>query len=141
MTAEAERSLPQALGRRFGNARLERAEPGSEFAHWISRAVSSLDEPGRSPELPLDIIGTAFQARVWEALRRIPAGETCSYADVAAQIGRPAAARAVARACGDNPLAVVVPCHRVVGRDGSLRGYRWGIERKRALLARERRSG
>ena len=88
--------------------------------------------------LPLDIRGTVFQRQVWEALRAIPAGETRSYGEVAAGIGRPGAVRAVARACGANAVAVAVPCHRVVARDGGLAGYRWGVARKRALLARER---
>ena len=81
--------------------------------------------------------GTAFQQRVWQALREIPAGQTASYAEVAARIGRPAAVRAVARACATNPVAVIVPCHRVVKTDGALSGYRWGVERKRRLLKLE----
>jgi AraC family transcriptional regulator of adaptative response/methylated-DNA-[protein]-cysteine methyltransferase len=89
-------------------------------------------------DIPLDVRGTVFQRRVWDALASIPAGEQLSYADLARRIGAPAAVRAVARAVATNPVAVVVPCHRIVGSDGSMRGYRWGIERKRALLARER---
>jgi AraC family transcriptional regulator of adaptative response/methylated-DNA-[protein]-cysteine methyltransferase len=85
----------------------------------------------------LDVRGTAFQRRVWEALRAIPAGATITYAGLAAQLGQPRAARAVAQACGANSLAVAIPCHRVVGASGALGGYRWGIERKRALLATE----
>jgi AraC family transcriptional regulator of adaptative response/methylated-DNA-[protein]-cysteine methyltransferase len=81
-----------------------------------------------------------FQQRVWRALRAIPAGQTASYTEIASRIGAPAAARAVAQACGSNPLAIAIPCHRVVRRDGALSGYRWGIERKRALLTREARS-
>ncbi|MDH3639457.1 MAG: methylated-DNA--[protein]-cysteine S-methyltransferase, partial [Gammaproteobacteria bacterium] len=88
-------------------------------------------------DLPLDVRGTAFQQRVWQALRKIPAGETVSYTDVAKQIGAPKAARAVAQACAANALAVAIPCHRVVRNDGGLSGYRWGVERKRALLERE----
>jgi len=88
-------------------------------------------------EFALDLRGTAFQARVWERLRRIPRGATASYADIARAIGMPKSARAVAQACAANPLAVAVPCHRVVRSDGSLSGYRWGVERKRQLLARE----
>ncbi|MGH7038570.1 MAG: methylated-DNA--[protein]-cysteine S-methyltransferase, partial [Stellaceae bacterium] len=87
---------------------------------------------------PLDIRGTAFEARVWRALRKIPLGQTASYAEIAAAIGAPKAVRAVARACASNRLALLVPCHRVVHSDGTLSGYRWGVERKRALLARER---
>ena len=89
------------------------------------------------PELPLDVRGTVFQRQVWAALREIPPGETVTYSQLAAAIGRPTATRAVAAACGANPTAVVVPCHRVIGADGSLTGYRWGVERKRALLDRE----
>jgi AraC family transcriptional regulator of adaptative response/methylated-DNA-[protein]-cysteine methyltransferase len=85
----------------------------------------------------LDIRGTAFQHRVWDALRRIPVGSTASYADIAKAIGSPNATRAVARACGSNRIAVAIPCHRVIGSDGSLTGYRGGVERKRALLAKE----
>jgi AraC family transcriptional regulator of adaptative response/methylated-DNA-[protein]-cysteine methyltransferase len=88
--------------------------------------------------LPLDVRGTAFQERVWQALRAIPTGATATYAEIAARIGSPGAARAVGQACAANPLAVAIPCHRVVKRDGDLSGYRWGVERKRALLARER---
>ncbi|MCA1586320.1 MAG: methylated-DNA--[protein]-cysteine S-methyltransferase, partial [Acidobacteria bacterium] len=90
-------------------------------------------------QLPLDVRGTAFQWQVWRALERIPQGGTCSYADVARSIGQPEAARAVARACASNPVAIVVPCHRVVPKAGGLGGYRWGSGRKQALLDRERR--
>lgn len=89
------------------------------------------------PDLPLDVQGTAFQKRVWEELRRIPPGRTASYGEIAERIGRPTAARAVARACATNPVALVTPCHRVIGRDGSVSGYRWGVTRKRKLLERE----
>ncbi|HMI37346.1 MAG TPA: methylated-DNA--[protein]-cysteine S-methyltransferase, partial [Steroidobacteraceae bacterium] len=88
-------------------------------------------------DLPLDIRGTAFQRRVWRALQRIPVGTTATYGDIARRIGAPKAVRAVAQACAANPLAVAIPCHRVVRRDGTLSGYRWGVSRKRALLARE----
>ncbi|HEX8148236.1 MAG TPA: methylated-DNA--[protein]-cysteine S-methyltransferase [Pyrinomonadaceae bacterium] len=87
--------------------------------------------------MPLDVQGTAFQRRVWEELRRIPPGQTASYGEIAERVGRPTAARAVARACATNPVALVTPCHRVVGRDGSVSGYRWGVARKRKLLERE----
>ena len=90
-------------------------------------------------DLPLDVRGTAFQERVWQALRAIPVGSTASYAEVARLIGAPTATRAVAQACGANRLAVAIPCHRVVRSDGALSGYRWGVERKRQLLAREAR--
>ncbi|HXI33815.1 MAG TPA: methylated-DNA--[protein]-cysteine S-methyltransferase, partial [Gemmatimonadales bacterium] len=93
----------------------------------------------RAPQLdvPLDVQATAFQRRVWEELQKIPYGETRSYADIARRIGRPQATRAVAQACATNPAAVVIPCHRVVRTDGALGGYRWGVERKRALLKQE----
>jgi len=88
-------------------------------------------------DLPLDVRGTAFQQRVWQALRKIPAGKTVSYAEIAERIGAPHAVRAVAGACAANTLAVAIPCHRVIKRDGALSGYRWGVARKQALLARE----
>ena len=129
--------LARDLGMRFPSATLERAEPGSEYSEWIARAVAMLDAPREAQELPLDVAGTAFQRQVWDALRRIPPGETTTYAEVAKRIGRPRAVRAVGAAIGANPVAVAIPCHRVIGSDGSLRGYRWGVERKRALLDRE----
>ena len=95
-------------------------------------------QPGRYLDLPLDIQGTAFQRRVWQALREIPVGETATYNDIAKRIGAPRASRAVAGACAANKLALAVPCHRVVRTDGGLSGYRWGVERKRVLLKRER---
>ena len=104
---------------------------------WIDRIVAAVERPAVA-DLPLDIQGTAFQARVWQALRAIPLGETRSYAEVAASLGAPRAQRAVARAIGQNPIAVLVPCHRVVGADGALTGYRWGLTRKAELLRRER---
>jgi len=108
-----------------------------EFDALVARAVGLVERPSEAANLPLEIRGTAFQQRVWQALRDIPAGETASYAEVARRIGRPAAARAVAQACAANTLAVAIPCHRVVRTDGALSGYRWGIERKRSLLDRE----
>ncbi len=107
------------------------------FERLVARAIALIEEPARGHDLPLDVRGTAFQQRVWQALSEIPAGSTETYAAVAARIGAPGAARAVARACAANPLAVAVPCHRVVRRDGELAGYRWGVERKAALLERE----
>src|SRR5690606_11402699 len=103
-----------------------------------ARVIGFIEAPRVGLDLPLDLRGTAFQRRVWQALRKIPVGETVSYAQLAQRIGMPTAARAVAQACGANPLALVVPCHRVVRTDGSLSGYRWGVERKRMLLERER---
>ncbi|GEN23008.1 AraC family transcriptional regulator [Halomonas cupida] len=110
---------------------------GNGFEEWIAQVVGLIDDPALGMDLPLDIRGTAFQQRVWQALREIPVGATASYTEVAERIGSPAAVRAVARACAANPLAVAIPCHRVVRRDGELSGYRWGVERKRALLDRE----
>jgi AraC family transcriptional regulator, regulatory protein of adaptative response / methylated-DNA-[protein]-cysteine methyltransferase len=108
-------------------------------ADWVAGAVAAVDDPRRATvsALPFDIQGTAFQQRVWEALREIPPGETATYGALAARIGAPKAARAVGAACGANPLAVVVPCHRAVGASGDLTGYRWGVERKRRLLKKE----
>jgi len=106
----------------------------------VAGVLSLLDEPRkRRPALPLDIEGTSFQRRVWQALSRIPAGSTATYAEIAARVGRPEAARAVAQACAANPVAVAIPCHRVVRADGGPGGYRWGVERKKKLLAREAR--
>ena len=96
-----------------------------------------MEKPGSGFDLPLDIRGTVFQRLVWQALQQIPPGSTATYTDIANQIGTPGAVRAVAQACAANALAVVIPCHRVVKTDGSLSGYRWGVERKRALLERE----
>ena len=104
---------------------------------WIAQVVAHLETGASLAAVPIDVRGTAFQWQVWRALRAIPAGTTRSYAEVAAGIGRPSAVRAVAGACADNPVALIIPCHRVVRTDGALGGYRWGIERKRALLARE----
>jgi len=104
---------------------------------WVKKVLARIEDPASRVELPLDLRATAFQRRVWEALRAIPSGETRSYAEVARSLGRPRAARAVARACATNPAAIVIPCHRVVGSDGRAGGYRWGRERKRALLQRE----
>ena len=108
------------------------------FDAWVGEIVGHLKHPAGRLDLPLDIRGTAFQQRVWQALREIPAGRTASYAEVAARIGQPSAVRAVGRACATNPVAVIVPCHRVVRTNGELSGYRWGVERKRQLLKRER---
>jgi AraC family transcriptional regulator of adaptative response/methylated-DNA-[protein]-cysteine methyltransferase len=107
------------------------------FETVVAKVVGLVESPGLGLDLPLDLRGTAFQQRVWQALRGIPAGETASYAEIARRIGEPKAVRAVAQACGANPIAVAIPCHRVVKTDGGLSGYRWGIERKRALLDKE----
>jgi AraC family transcriptional regulator of adaptative response/methylated-DNA-[protein]-cysteine methyltransferase len=120
---------------RFPEARLVGADAG--FEDWVARVVGLVEQPAQGLDLPLDIRGTAFQQRVWQALRTIVPGTTASYTDIARMIGHAGAARAVARACAANPLAVAIPCHRVVRQDGGLSGYRWGVARKRALLARE----
>jgi AraC family transcriptional regulator of adaptative response/methylated-DNA-[protein]-cysteine methyltransferase len=129
-------ALVRDLQDRFPRAGLIGAD--REFERWVARVVGFVEAPRIGLDLPLDLRGTAIQRRVWEALRLIPAGETISYAALAQKLGMPRAARAVAQACAANPLAVAVPCHRVVRTDGSLSGYRWGVARKRALLARER---
>jgi AraC family transcriptional regulator, regulatory protein of adaptative response / methylated-DNA-[protein]-cysteine methyltransferase len=103
----------------------------------VMRALGALAEGRASVDLPVDVTGTAFQARVWKALREIPAGQTRTYTEVAEEIGRPTSVRAVARACATNKVALVIPCHRVVRSDGSLAGYRWGLEVKQSLLSRE----
>ncbi|UVM24874.1 MULTISPECIES: bifunctional DNA-binding transcriptional regulator/O6-methylguanine-DNA methyltransferase Ada [unclassified Pseudomonas] len=109
----------------------------AEFEQLIARVVGFIEAPAIGLDLPLDVRGTAFQERVWQALGEIPVGSTASYADIALRIGSPKAVRAVAQACGANSLAVAIPCHRVVRSDGNLSGYRWGVERKRELLLRE----
>ncbi|RLM20830.1 6-O-methylguanine DNA methyltransferase [Brenneria alni] len=119
----------------FANALLVGGD--TAFEQRMAQVVGFVDAPAIGLDLPLDIRGTAFQQRVWQVLRDIPAGETASYSDIAARIGSPAAVRAVAGACAANRLAVAIPCHRVVRTDGSLSGYRWGVERKRALLTKE----
>jgi AraC family transcriptional regulator of adaptative response/methylated-DNA-[protein]-cysteine methyltransferase len=128
-------ALLEALRARFARATLARGDAG--FRALVAGVVRSIEEPRAALELPLDVRGTAFQRRVWNALRAIPAGATTTYAELARRIDAPRAVRAVARACASNPLAVVVPCHRVVRGDGGLAGYRWGIERKAELLRRE----
>jgi AraC family transcriptional regulator of adaptative response/methylated-DNA-[protein]-cysteine methyltransferase len=130
-------ALEGELARRFPRA--NRLPGGRAMQATLRRVVRLVDEPGQATQLPLDLHGTLFQVRVWQALTRIPAGQTTTYAALAAEIGAPRAARAVARACATNHVAVAVPCHRVIRGDGDLSGYRWGIERKRALLSRERR--
>jgi len=130
-------ALLQDLARRFPRARLVRGD--AEFEALAAKVAAFVEEPGLGLYLPLDLHGTVFQQRVWRALREIPAGSTASYADIAKRIGTPKSARAVARACGANPIAVAIPCHRVIGSDGALSGYRWGVARKRALLEREAR--
>jgi len=127
--------LVRDLERRFRAARLTPDPEG--LAADLEAVARQVDHPEAKLDLPLDAQGTDLQKAVWAALRAIPAGTTASYKTVAQAIGRPAAVRAVAQACGANPLAVITPCHRVVRADGGLSGYRWGVERKRALLAKE----
>ena len=127
--------LARDLQDRFPRAVLIGAD--ADFERIVATVVGFVEAPALGLDLPLDIRGTAFQQRVWQALREIPAGQTASYAEIARRIGAPKAVRAVAGACAANPLAVAIPCHRVVRNDGRLSGYRWGVERKRALLDRE----
>ncbi|WP_374535539.1 bifunctional DNA-binding transcriptional regulator/O6-methylguanine-DNA methyltransferase Ada [Chitinimonas taiwanensis] len=147
LVAQSERGIcaislgddPEALLRelqdRFPRAQLNGGE--AEFERLVATVVGFVEAPATGLDLPLDVRGTAFQQRVWQALREIPPGQTASYAEIAARIGAPRAVRAVAGACAANTLAVAIPCHRVVRQDGALSGYRWGVERKRALLACE----
>ncbi|MES2150828.1 MAG: bifunctional DNA-binding transcriptional regulator/O6-methylguanine-DNA methyltransferase Ada [Pseudomonadota bacterium] len=127
--------LARELQDRFPRAELRGADAG--FEATVAAVVGLVEAPGIGLALPLDVRGTAFQQRVWQALREIPSGVTVSYAELAARVGLPSGARAVAGACAANPLAVAIPCHRVVRHDGSISGYRWGVERKQALLERE----
>jgi AraC family transcriptional regulator of adaptative response/methylated-DNA-[protein]-cysteine methyltransferase len=131
-------ALARELQDRFASAELIGGEP--EFEQWVAQVVGCVEAPRLGLDLPLDIRGTAFQQRVWRALREIPLGTTTTYTELASRIGAPRAVRAVASACAANPLAVAIPCHRVVRKDGALSGYRWGVERKRALLERERKA-
>jgi AraC family transcriptional regulator, regulatory protein of adaptative response / methylated-DNA-[protein]-cysteine methyltransferase len=133
---DLESELEDDLRGRFALAEIVRDDAG--LGETLRRVVGQLSEHPLAAALPLDVRATAFQRRVWTALQAIPRGETRSYAQVAAEIGQPTAVRAVARACASNPAAVVIPCHRVVGSDGKLTGYRWGVERKRRLLELER---
>jgi AraC family transcriptional regulator, regulatory protein of adaptative response / methylated-DNA-[protein]-cysteine methyltransferase len=128
-------ALVRDLQDRFPKARLIGAD--KEFERLVATVVGFVEAPAHGLDLPLDLRGTAFQQRVWQALREIPSGSTASYAEIALRIGRPKAVRAVAQACASNGIAVAIPCHRVVRNDGALSGYRWGVERKRALLERE----
>ncbi len=128
--------LVRDLQDQFPRAELIGGDAG--FERLVAQVVGFVEAPAIGLDLPLDVRGTAFQQRVWQALREIPPGATASYAEIASRIGAPKAARAVARACGANSLAVAIPCHRVVRRDGDVSGYRWGVERKRELLRREK---
>jgi len=130
--------LARDLQDRFPRAKLTGGN--NEFEPLIAKVVAFVEAPRSGLELPLDIRGTPFQQRVWEALRKIPVGKTASYTAIAKRIGSPTSARAVAQACAANALAIAIPCHRVVRNDGGLSGYRWGVESKRVLLEREARS-
>jgi AraC family transcriptional regulator, regulatory protein of adaptative response / methylated-DNA-[protein]-cysteine methyltransferase len=133
-----ESELEDELAARFPLSHRTRKE--KELGPIVRQVLTQLSEHPVALELPFDVRATAFQRRVWEALRKIPRGETRSYGEIAREIGQPTAVRAVARACAQNPVAVVVPCHRVVGKNGALTGYRWGVERKEKLLALERKA-
>ncbi len=137
LLADHAQSLERDLRQRFPQARLAGRDADTEAL--LAKAARVVENPRLAIDFPLDVRGTAFQRRVWQMLRTIPAGSTVSYADVARRIGAPRSVRAVAQACGANALAVVVPCHRVARSDGTPSGYRWGAERKRVLLEREAR--
>lgn len=127
--------LVRDLQDRFPKAQLISGD--QDFERLVAKVVGFVEAPALGLDLPLDVRGTAFQQRVWQVLREIPAGSTASYSDIAKRIGAPKAVRGVAQACGANAIAVAIPCHRVVRNDGALSGYRWGVERKRVLLKRE----
>jgi AraC family transcriptional regulator of adaptative response/methylated-DNA-[protein]-cysteine methyltransferase len=127
--------LISALHKEYPHAEIRRGS--EEHSRWTGEIVRHLAGSNASLDLPTDVVATAFQRRVWEALRAIPVGVTRTYSEVARSIGQPSAIRAVARACATNPAAIVVPCHRVIRTDGTLGGYRWGLERKRSLIDRE----
>ena len=135
MLGDEPEELARLLQDRFPQAELVGGD--REFEQTVAQVIGFVEAPRIGLDLPLDVRGSAFQQRVWRALQQIPAGQTASYSDVASRIGAPKAVRAVAQACAANPLAVAIPCHRVVRTDGSLSGYRWGVERKRLLLERE----
>jgi AraC family transcriptional regulator of adaptative response/methylated-DNA-[protein]-cysteine methyltransferase len=137
LIGDEDEALVRDLQRRF--ARFSLGRDDRALAPLLDQVRSVLAAPERAHELPLDPRGTAFQLRVWQALREVPAGQTVSYAELARRIGAPAAVRAVGSACAANALAVAIPCHRALRSDGRLSGYRWGVERKRALLDREAR--
>jgi AraC family transcriptional regulator of adaptative response/methylated-DNA-[protein]-cysteine methyltransferase len=128
-------ALVRSLQDRFPKARVIGGD--ERFEQFVAKVVGFVEAPAQGLDLPLDIRGTAFQQRVWRALRAVPPGATASYAEIARRIGKPKAVRAVAQACGANAIAVAIPCHRIVRHDGALSGYRWGVARKQALLRRE----
>ena len=126
------------LRARFPDAEI--VEDSAALREAVDGVAGLIEHPGTAPALPVDPRGSPFELRVWDALRQIPAGETVSYGEIAARIGSPREAREVAEACAANALAVVIPCHRVVKKDGAISGYRWGVKRKRALIEREHRA-
>ena len=135
--ADEPTELRNRLSARFPHAEFQNSD--ATLTRWVRQIVRFLKRPAGHLQLPLDIQGTAFQQRVWQALQTIPAGETATYTEIAEQIGRPEAVRAVAAAIAANPAAVAIPCHRVIGKSGKLCGYRWGIERKQSLINEERK--
>lgn len=142
LLGDSDATLARDLRAQFPEAALDRVNSGDAWLRGLVRRVAAeVARPGHDDGIPLDLHGTAFQWRVWRALTAIPPGETRTYSDLARSVGRPRAVRAVAGACAANRVAVLVPCHRIVRRDGSLGGYRWGLERKVRLLAREQRAG
>ena len=135
LLGDSPNELAEDLQDRFPDATLEGGD--HSFEAWVAKVIGFVEAPQLGLDLPLDIRGTAFQQRVWQALRAIPIGSTVSYAEVARAIGSPKAARAIAKACAANAIAIAIPCHRVVRNDGAISGYRWGVERKRQLLEQE----
>jgi AraC family transcriptional regulator, regulatory protein of adaptative response / methylated-DNA-[protein]-cysteine methyltransferase len=138
LLGDSDRHVKRELAERFPDAK--RVRDARRLAAALKHVSAFIESPRADLDLPLDLSGTQFQQRVWRVLRGIPRGETASYADVARRIAAPKSFRAVAQACGANPVALAVPCHRVVRNDGGLSGYRWGVARKRALLERESRA-
>jgi AraC family transcriptional regulator of adaptative response/methylated-DNA-[protein]-cysteine methyltransferase len=135
MLGDEPKALEQLLREQFSAATIVPDASGME--DQVAAVLTAMTDHPAVQDIPLDVRATAFQARVWQALRQIPRGQTRSYAELAEAVGQPTAVRAVARACASNPVAIAVPCHRVIGSDGSLTGYRWGVERKKRLLAME----
>ncbi len=133
---ETDERLIEGVREVYPNAELTVAEAGSDYEAWVEDTLRFIEAPLTAPTMPLDVRGTAFQEQVWRALMTIPPGEKLSYSEVAEKIGKPKSIRAVANACGANRLAIVIPCHRVIGKSGS-GGYRWGVERKEKILERE----
>ena len=138
MLGDEPAGLERLLRQQFGAANIVPDATG--MPEQVGAILAAMSDHPAAGDIPLDVRATAFQARVWQALRQIPRGQTRSYAELAKAVGQPTAVRAVARACATNPVAIAIPCHRVIGSDGSLSGYRWGIERKKTLLAMEQKT-